>query len=170
MHARFCAADPATDLCRIVAFNDDFSHGVFFTGFVMINAALMFLQVVFPHRGSATALDKTLLALNGLFIGAGIFANLAFDMYTGDENERASIGRDIVWHAPGHNPVSGDYHGFEAYTQLIPTRMAPLTRWDFALEDVMVNGNYWTTFSLLEFSLKSNAWRSDLARPAKLRR
>jgi uncharacterized protein len=63
-------------------------------------------------------------------------------MYFGDETERASIGRDIVWHVPGHNPVSGDYHGYEEYTQLMPSRMSPLTRWDFELGDVMVNGDY----------------------------
>ena len=63
-------------------------------------------------------------------------------MYTGDEAERSNIARDIVWHVPGHNPVSGEYRGFEAYAQLMPARMAPLTQWDFDLEDVMVNGNY----------------------------
>lgn len=63
-------------------------------------------------------------------------------MYTGDEAERASIARDIVWHVPGHNPVSGDYRGFDEYTNLMPSRMAPLTRWDFTLEDIMVNGSY----------------------------
>ena len=63
-------------------------------------------------------------------------------MYAGDEAERASIARDIVWHVPGHNPVSGDYRGFDEYTRLMPSRMAPLTRWDFRLEDVMVNRNY----------------------------
>jgi hypothetical protein len=30
-------------------------------------------------------------------------------MYTGDGAERANIAPDIVWHVPGHNPVSGDY-------------------------------------------------------------
>jgi len=70
-------------------------------------------------------------------------------MYAGNEAERASIARDIVWHVPGHNPVSGDYHGYQEFTQLMPSRMAPLTRWDFALEDVMLNGNYvMTTFRL----------------------
>jgi ketosteroid isomerase-like protein len=62
-------------------------------------------------------------------------------MYNGDDSERESIARDIVWHVPGHNPVSGDYRGFEEYTRLMPSRMAPLTQWDFTLEDVMVNGN-----------------------------
>jgi uncharacterized protein len=70
-------------------------------------------------------------------------------MYAGDEAERRTIARAIVWHVPGHNPVSGDYHGFEEYTQLMPSRMAPLTRWDFTLDRVMANGDYvMTTFRL----------------------
>lgn len=81
LHVRFCADDTNSDLCRIVIFNDDeFSHWVFFIGFVMMNAMLMFLQVAFPHKGSLSAADKVLLILNGLFIGLGIFANLAFEV------------------------------------------------------------------------------------------
>ncbi|NJK92680.1 MAG: hypothetical protein HC904_13165, partial [Blastochloris sp.] len=52
---------------------------VFFTGFVLINAALLLLQVLFPHRGALSRRDGILLASNALFIGAGIFANLAFE-------------------------------------------------------------------------------------------
>jgi uncharacterized protein len=66
----------------------------------------------------------------------------AHRIYRGAEAERANIAEDILWHVPGHNPVSGDYHGFEEYTQLMPSRMAPLTHWNFEVEDVMVNGNY----------------------------
>jgi ketosteroid isomerase-like protein len=66
----------------------------------------------------------------------------AWQMYTGDESERLQIASDIVWHVPGHNPVSGDYHGYQEYTELMPSRMAPLTRWDFTLYKVMVNRNY----------------------------
>src|SRR5262245_29043376 len=63
-------------------------------------------------------------------------------MYSGDETESANIASDIVWHVPGHNPVSGEYHGFGEYTQLMPSRMAPLSNWEFEVYDVMVNGNY----------------------------
>jgi ketosteroid isomerase-like protein len=63
-------------------------------------------------------------------------------MYSGNEAERANIAQNITWHVPGHNPVSGDYHGFAEYTQLMPARMAPLTQWNFELKDVMVNGSY----------------------------
>lgn len=70
-------------------------------------------------------------------------------MYRGESEEGATIALNIVWHVPEHNPVSGDYRGYEAYTKLMPSRMAPLTQWDFVLEDVMVNGNYVvTTFHL----------------------
>ncbi len=78
LHARFC--EPAEGvLCRIVIFNDDtFSHWLFFTGFVMMNGALMLLQVIFPHRPAAGR-DTLFLALNGLFVGLAILANLGFE-------------------------------------------------------------------------------------------
>jgi len=80
LHARFCETDTGSDLCRIVIFNDDeFSHWVFFTGFVMVNAALLLLQNIFPHRGGLTGPDIGLLVFNALFLGAGIFANLGFE-------------------------------------------------------------------------------------------
>jgi hypothetical protein len=81
LHTRFCLDDSSSDLCRIVIFNDDeFSHWVFFTGFVLVNAALLFLQTVFPHRGQISGGDIALLVVNALFLGAGIFANLAFEV------------------------------------------------------------------------------------------
>jgi hypothetical protein len=81
LHIRFCAADETNVLCRIVIFNDDeFSHWVFFTGFVMVNAAVMFLQILFPYRGTVTTRDWAFLVINGLFIALGIFANLAFEV------------------------------------------------------------------------------------------
>ena len=80
LHQRFCATEPTSDLCRIVIFNDDeFSHWVFFTGFVMVNAAILFLQNLFPFREGITTTDFALLALNALFLGAGVFANLGFE-------------------------------------------------------------------------------------------
>ncbi|MCI0610631.1 MAG: hypothetical protein L0Z71_16420 [Anaerolineae bacterium] len=80
LHHRFCLQDANSDLCRIVIFNDDeFSHWVFFIGFVMVNAALLFLQVVFPYRGTLTGGDVALLIFNALFLGSGILANLGFE-------------------------------------------------------------------------------------------
>ena len=80
LHQRFCATDTTSDLCRIIIFNDDeFSHWVFFTGFVMANAAILFIQSLFPHREKITNADFALLALNALFLGAGVFANLGFE-------------------------------------------------------------------------------------------
>jgi hypothetical protein len=80
LHQRFCATDTSSDLCRIITFNDDeFSHWVFFTGFVMVNAAILLIQNLFPHREKITDADLALLALNSLFLGAGVFANLGFE-------------------------------------------------------------------------------------------
>ena len=80
LHVRFCLDDPASDLCRIVIFNDDeFSHWLFFTGFIMVNTAILFLQNVFPHREALKGSDIGLLLLNSLFLGAGVLANLGFE-------------------------------------------------------------------------------------------
>lgn len=80
LHTRFCLPDDGSDLCRIIIFNDDeFSHWVFFAGFVLTNASLMGLQVLFPWRERLKARDLAVLMANGLFIGLGIFANLAFE-------------------------------------------------------------------------------------------
>jgi len=80
LHARFCGRGDVSALCRIVLFNDDdFSHWVFFAGFVLVNAALMLLQALFPRAAPARGRDLALLVLNGVLIGAGVFANLAFE-------------------------------------------------------------------------------------------
>ena len=80
LHQRFCASDTTSDLCRIIIFNDDeFSHWIFFTGFAMINTAILFLQNIFPYREHISNSDITLLALNTLFLGAAILANLGFE-------------------------------------------------------------------------------------------
>lgn len=80
MHARFCLEDTSSDLCRIVIFNDDeFSHWVFFSGFVMVNAALLFLQALFAQKEKVSRTDTLILMFNALFLGAGILANLGFE-------------------------------------------------------------------------------------------
>lgn len=80
LHIRFCEPDPGSDLCRIVIFNDDeFSHWLFFAGFIMVNAAILFLQNVFPYRGALQRLDIVLLLLNSLFLALGVVANLGFE-------------------------------------------------------------------------------------------
>lgn len=81
LHQRFCETETRTDICRIVIFNDDeFSHWVFFTGFVLVNVAILFTQNLFIHRERITSADFSLLALNALFLGAGVFANLGFEV------------------------------------------------------------------------------------------
>lgn len=80
LNQRFCATDTTSDICRIVIFNDDeFSHWLFFAGFVMVNLAVLFLQDLFPHRENISNTDIALLALNALFLGAAVLANLGFE-------------------------------------------------------------------------------------------
>ena len=80
LHQRFCGTDTTSDLCRIVIFNDDeFSHWVFFTGFILVNAAILFLQDLFPFSGNLSGADIGLLLLNSLFLGLGVMANLGFE-------------------------------------------------------------------------------------------
>ncbi len=79
LHQRFCTGD-ASELCRIIAYNDDeFSHLVFFAGYVLVNGALLVIQAAFPHPAPLRVWDLALLSFNGLFVGAGVFANLAFE-------------------------------------------------------------------------------------------
>jgi len=80
LHARFCLSDTTSDLCRIVIFNDDeFSHWIFFTGFILVNTAILFLQNLFPSQETLKGVDVGLLLMNSLFLGAGVMANLGFE-------------------------------------------------------------------------------------------
>jgi hypothetical protein len=87
LHARFCAdgASPASSaaadqLCSIVRYHDDdFSHLVFFAGFIGINLALIWAQAARPRLEALGAWDRPLLVANALMIGLAVFANLAFE-------------------------------------------------------------------------------------------
>ena len=80
LHVRFCLNDTASDLCRIVIFNDDeFSHWVFFTGFIMVNVVILFMQNLFPYVEKLSRADVGLLLVNSVFLGAGVMANLGFE-------------------------------------------------------------------------------------------
>ena len=80
LHTRFCAQETDSDLCRIVIFNDDeFSHWVWFAGFVLINLVLLLTQAIFPYAGAMRGHDSGFMIANGLFVALGIFANLAFE-------------------------------------------------------------------------------------------
>ena len=45
----------------------------------MVNAAILFLQNLFPHKENVSGADVGLLLLNALFLGAGVMANLGFE-------------------------------------------------------------------------------------------
>lgn len=70
---------------------------------------------------------------------------LARLLYTGEAREKQVISPQIVWHVPGHNPVSGDYRGHDEYFGTMVARMGELRNWNFDLRRVMVNGEYVVT-------------------------
>jgi hypothetical protein len=81
LNTRFCGTvDAAGAPCEIIAFHDnEFSHYLFFVGFTVINISIMLTQVVFPDDRPSTLADNALVALNALFVAAGIVANLGFE-------------------------------------------------------------------------------------------
>lgn len=83
LHVRFClppAAGVPERLCEIVVYNDDdFSHLVFFAGFVGVNLALMLAQAAHPRPDALARRDRLLLGLNAGFVGLAVFANLALE-------------------------------------------------------------------------------------------
>ncbi|MFJ7495097.1 hypothetical protein ACIQZB_28635 [Streptomyces sp. NPDC097727] len=79
LHGRFCS-DSLPPICRIVAYNDDvFSDVVFLAGFTLLNVTVMVTQFLFPTDRAPRLWDNVLIAVNALFISAGITANLAFE-------------------------------------------------------------------------------------------
>lgn len=130
LHTRYCLEDETSQLCRIIIFNDDrFSHWLFFIGFVMVNGSLLLLQMIFPHPEALTRLDVVLLVGNGLFIGAGIAANLGFeaiglDLYV--VAALAGLALYLLWRK-GAQPLSVYYS--TAYTLgLVATIVVSLVR------------------------------------------
>lgn len=108
LHIRFCPAGTTSALCRIINFNDDeFSHWVWFAGFVLINFALLLTQALFHYRGKWRRYDLLLLIGNGLFVALGIFANLAFEEIGLDLYIVALLAliTVVVWWRVGRQPL-----------------------------------------------------------------
>lgn len=85
LNGRFCVRE-ASDLCRIVAFNDaEFSHFLFFAGFTTLTVVVALTNFHSPDHRRLTVADNVSAVVNGLFVSAGIVANLAFE----------SIGLDL---------------------------------------------------------------------------
>jgi hypothetical protein len=79
LNSRFCL-DGTGSFCRIVDFNDnEFSHYLFFGGFIVLNMTVLFTQVLSPATAPLSGLDNLFIAVNALVIAAGIAANLAFE-------------------------------------------------------------------------------------------
>jgi hypothetical protein len=80
LNGRYCVDGPDSQMCDIIAFHDDeFSHWLFFTGFLIVNVALLAMQWITVPGERLARSTVVLLLLNAVLIAAGIFANLAFE-------------------------------------------------------------------------------------------
>lgn len=81
LNTRFCErGETKSDICNIIAYNDDdFSHLVYYLGFILMNIALMFSESNVGENKPVRGKEKGILLANAIFIGLGIFANLAFE-------------------------------------------------------------------------------------------
>ena len=81
LNLRFCEAGKIdSKICNIISYNDDeFSHIVYYLGFILLNVALMITSFNVPREKAINKKDLLLVSINAVFIGLGIFANLAFE-------------------------------------------------------------------------------------------
>ncbi len=81
LNTRFCdRGEIDTPLCNIISYNDDeFSHIIYYLGFVFMNITLLFMEYNMPRKTGMVRNDFIFVGANALFIGLGIFANLAFE-------------------------------------------------------------------------------------------
>lgn len=81
LNTRFCERGKIdSPLCNIIKYNDDqFSHLIYYLGFILLNVSLMLLEYNYPRKERVKNRDLILISLNSLFIALGIFANLAFE-------------------------------------------------------------------------------------------
>jgi hypothetical protein len=89
LNIRFCErGDAESTLCNIIGYNDDeFSHYVYYLGFILLNVSLIGMEYSMPRIQRASRSDLFFVLVNSLLIGLGIFANLAFE----------EIGLDLVF-------------------------------------------------------------------------
>jgi len=81
LNTRFCERGAVdSPLCNIIVYNDDeFSHIVYYLGFVFMNVVLLLMEYNMPRKIGMVKRDYIFVSGNALFIGLGIFANLAFE-------------------------------------------------------------------------------------------
>jgi len=81
LNTRFCERGAIdSPLCNIISYNDDeFSHIIYYLGFVFMNIVLLLMEYNMPRKKGMVKRDYIFVSANALFIGLGIFANLAFE-------------------------------------------------------------------------------------------
>lgn len=81
LNTRFCErGNVDSPICNIISYNDDeFSHYIYYLGFVFMNIVLLLMEYNMPRKIGMIKRDYIFISANALFIGLGIFANLAFE-------------------------------------------------------------------------------------------
>ena len=81
LNTRFCERGTIdSPLCNIISYNDDeFSHIIYYLGFVFMNVVLLLMEYNMPRKKGMVKRDYIFVSANALFIALGIFANLAFE-------------------------------------------------------------------------------------------
>lgn len=79
LHHKFCIQDNSS-ICQIINYNDDnFSHTIFYLSSFLMTVSLLFFEKAQPQTKKLPNLQIYLILFNGLLIGLGLFANLAFE-------------------------------------------------------------------------------------------
>src|SRR2546423_5894611 len=55
---------------------------------------------------------------------------------------REGLAEDLVWHAAGQGPLSGDYRGQDDFFNRLAARVQTADRWDVLVQTVLVNGSH----------------------------
>jgi len=81
LNTRFCdRGGLRSTQCNIISYNDDkFSHLVYYIGFILMNITLMLSEYSVSQAMKMNKKEKVIVGANAVFIGLGIFANLAFE-------------------------------------------------------------------------------------------
>ncbi len=78
----------------------------------------------------------------------------------------ATISDDIVWHAPGSNAFSGDFHGKAAVMQRMADQRAAGVTITFAIHDIVGNDEH--VVALVDTTISRSDGRSATTRGAQI--